>query len=468
LSRRLLWLAVAAFATGFSWLSILRHRAFSTGRFDLGNMVQALWSTAHGQPLRMTSLDGDQISRLAAHVDPVLVLLTPLWWAWPSPNLLVTLQAAAIALGAVPLFRLGARHLGSDRGALYLAVAYLLYPATQWLALNEFHPVALACPLLLWAIDLLDQGRLFAAAPVLALAALTKEEVGLVVAGLGLWYALARGRRQAGAVIATAGVAWSAIAVWAIIPHFNHGESSFFGRYDDVGGSPGGIAKTAVHDPWQLVRVGLDHAGVHYLLDLVLPLAGVALLAPALLVAALPELVLNLLSSATPQSSIHFHYTAAEIPVLMAAAVFGAARLPLRATTTAGAVLLAALVSSWRLGAIPFWAEVPGGEKLQSRDHVVTEHDRIAARALRLIPERAVVSATNTLGAHLSARARILSFPYVEDATWVAADETSPGYADRIAPEATAVQLAWLRRNPAWKLVFEQDAVLVFRRVLPP
>jgi hypothetical protein len=98
----------------------------------------------------------------------------------------------------------------------------------------------------------------------------------------------------------------------------------------------------------------------------------------------------------------------------------------------------------------------------------VTEHDRIAARALRLIPERAVVSATNTLGAHLSARARILSFPYVEDATWVAADETSPGYADRIAPEATAVQLAWLRRNPAWRLVFERDGVLVFRRVLPP
>jgi hypothetical protein len=26
----------------------------------------------------------------------------------------------------------------------------------------------------------------------------------------------------------------------------------------------------------------------------------------------------------------------------------------------------------------------------------------------------------------------------------------------------------WLRRNPAWRLVFEQDAVLVFKRVLPP
>jgi hypothetical protein len=62
----------------------------------------------------------------------------------------------------------------------------------------------------------------------------------------------------------------------------------------------------------------------------------------------------------------------------------------------------------------------------------------------------------------------VLSFPYVYDATWVAADETRPGYADRIAPVPTATQLAWLRRNPAWRLVFEQDGILVFQRVLPP
>ena len=83
------------------------------------------------------------------------------------------------------------------------------------------------------------------------------------------------------------------------------------------------------------------------------------------------------------------------------------------------------------------------------------------------MPEGAVVSATNSLGAHLSARRRVLSFPYVRDAHWIAADETQPGYGDRIAPLATAVRLARLRRNPAWKLEFAEDGVLVFRRVGP-
>ena len=86
-SRRvLLWAAIAAYAAGFSALSILRHRAFSTGRFDLGNMVQAVWSTAHGHPLQITSLRGDQISRLGAHFDPVLAVFAPLWLVWPSPS----------------------------------------------------------------------------------------------------------------------------------------------------------------------------------------------------------------------------------------------------------------------------------------------------------------------------------------------------------------------------------------------
>ena len=61
----LLWAAIAAYAAGFSTLSILRHRAFNTGRYDLGNMVQTVWNTAHGHFLQMTGGDGVQIARPA-------------------------------------------------------------------------------------------------------------------------------------------------------------------------------------------------------------------------------------------------------------------------------------------------------------------------------------------------------------------------------------------------------------------
>ena len=457
--------AATASGAGFAALSVLRHRAFVTGRFDLGNMVQAVWWTAHGHPLRMTNLHGQQISRLAAHVDPILTVFGPLWWIWPSPDLLLVTQAFAVASGAWPVFLLARKHLGSSRAALGFGLAYLLYPATGWLTLNEFHPVALATPLLLFAFWYLDNDRLLPFALCAVAAAACKEEIGLVAAGFGVWYALARRRRLAGMAIAVLGVAWSAIAIGVVIPHYHAtGESDFYGRYSEVGGSAAGIVKTTFTHPLRIAEAAFGARDLHYLLDLVAPLAALCLLAPLVLVAALPELAINLLSATTTQTSIHFHYTAGLIPPLVIGAVLGAKRLSRWTLPVAVIVVIAALVGNYRLGPIPGWRHVPGGETFQATAARVTEHDRIAARALRLIPKSAVVSATNTLGAHLSARRRVLSFPFLQDATWIAADETQPGYADRYAPLPTAVELAALRRNPDWRLVFEQDGVLVFNR----
>jgi uncharacterized membrane protein len=376
---------------------------------------------------------------------------------------LLVVQAIAIALGTLPVFLLARKHLGSERVALGFALAYLLYPATQWLTLNEFHPVALACPLLLAAFWFLDEDRLVPFAVCAVLAAATKEEIGLVVAGMGLWYALARRRWSVGLVIAVAGAAVSAIAVELVIPHFNNGaDASFFGRYREVGGSAGGILRTAFTDPLALAQVAFDRPGLAYLASLLVPLAFLPLGAPLALLPAVPELALNLLSSTRTQTSIHFHYTAAEIPALFAAAIFAAKRLSFRPLGTALVAIV--LLANYVLGAIPLWSAFPGGEKLQAHAWRVTHHDRVATRALRLLPDDAVVSTSNSLGAHVSARRRVLSFPRLDDATWVVADERSPGYLDRIAPLAYANALARLRRNPAWRLVFEEDGILVFRR----
>ena len=124
--------------------------------------------------------------------------------------MLLVVQAGAIALGALPIFWLGRKHLGSEWAGVLCGLAYLVYPAVQWLALDEFHPVALACPLLAFAFWYLDEDRLWAFVPFGVLAALTKEEIPLVVAALGVWYAIAKGRRLAGTVIAVAGIATTA------------------------------------------------------------------------------------------------------------------------------------------------------------------------------------------------------------------------------------------------------------------
>jgi uncharacterized membrane protein len=460
-----------AFGAGLSALAVLQHRAFWTGRFDVGNLTQAVWSTAHGDVLSVTGLRGQQFSRLGAHFDPLVAAFAPLWWLWPDPSLLLVAQACAVATGAVPVYLLARRHLEAEWVAAGFALAYLLHPATQWLVLDDFHPVALATPLLLWAFWFLDSDRLVPFAVTAAAACLTKEQIGLVVAAMGVWYGVRPARRRIGLAIAGAGTAVSVLAASVVVPHFAPGGGSpFAGRYEAVGGSPGGMLETAVTDPGAIVGAATDGRDLSYLADLLLPLLGLPLLAPLAALTAVPELALNLLSDTRTQTSIHFHYTAGAIPGLMVAAILGAARLRRRfawARRPEGrAIVVSTLVAGILLGPLPVWAHVPFGSDLAAREHVVGHHAGVAARAVRTIPADAAVSATNTLGAHLSERRRILSFPVLRDAEWIAVDRTRPSHRDQaVAPEAFATALARIEASGRFEPVFDEDGILVLRRV---
>ena len=82
-----------------------------------------------------------------------------------------------------------------------------------------------------------------------------------------------------------------------------------------------------------------------------------------------------------------------------------------------------------------------------------------------VVPDGAPVSATNSLGAHLSERRRIFSFPLLREATWVVVDERRLTFLDSLRPgRSKAAARGSCERNPRWTRVFAEDGVLVFRR----
>jgi uncharacterized membrane protein len=452
-----------------SALAMLQQRAFETGRFDVGNLTQAVWSTAHGRFLEMTDLQGVQFSRLGAHFDPLVAVLAPLWWLWPSPDMLLVVQAVGVAVGAVPVFLLARKHLGGEWSGLCFALVYLLYPPTQWLVVDDFHPVALATPLLLGAIWFLDEDRLLPFALCAVAACLTKEQVGLVVAMLGIWHAFGHGRRRAGLVIFAAGAVVAVIATAVVIPHYAPGGGSpFAGRYDAVGGSPAGIVKTIVLHPLRVLEIAFEERDVGYLWELIAPLGGLPLIAPLVTLTALPEIALNVLSSTPTQASIHYHYTAGAIPGLIAGAVLGGAKLrnlrPRLWRWVGRGLVVLVLAAGFVMGPLPVWRHVPFGSDLAARHHIVTEHDRAAARVIRAVPGDAPVSATNNLGAHLSERRRIFSFPVLREARWVAVDLKRPSYLDDAGGKKFAAAYARFRRDSRWQVVKAEDGVIVLHK----
>jgi uncharacterized membrane protein len=468
------WPLVVWTAT-LSWTALLLievrsdYLGFRLARFDLGNMVQAVWSTAHGRPLETTLLSGEQAVRLASHVDPILVLFAPVWIVWPSPLLLAAAQIAACALGALPVFWLARRYLASEKAAALLALAYLAYPWLAWTALDAMHPVTLAIPLFLYAIWCLDSNRLWAFALCAVLVAATGELMGLPLVMLGLWYWFARGHRRAGLVIATAGFAWTLLAIKVIVPGFHGADSPFYGYYETVGGSPEGILKTLVTDPGTIASALLSRTDLAYLIWLGIPLGGLFLLAPGLAAVALPQLLANGLSDSSAMSGPQHQYTAAVIPFLIAATVFGLARLPsARRVFSAAVVLLISTMLSFYAGS---WSGAPAAVDLWYQDPVTRTHVSALDAGVALVPDDARVGATNKVGSHLSARRYFYSVPFVTGADWIVLDTRDPWVvvrADSLTlgehPEVLRAFKQRIERSPVWVKVFQRDGVLVFER----
>ena len=449
------------------------YLGFRLARFDLGNMVQAVWSTTHGRPLEVTLLSGEQAERLASHVDPILALFAPLWLLWPSPLALAAVQIAVCGLGALPVFWLGRRHLASEKAAALLAVAYLAYPWLAWTALDAMHPVTLAIPLFLYAIWFLDTERVWAFALCAILIAATGELMGLPVAALGLWFWFARGHRSAGLAIAASGFAWSVLAIKVIVPAFHRSDSPFYAYYATIGGSPEGVLKTALTDPGAIASQLLTHTDLGYLVWLSAPLAGLFLLAPGLAAVALPQLLANTLSDSPAMSGPQHQYIAAVIPFLIAATVIGLSRLS-RDRRVLGAALVLVPSAVLTVYAGP-WAGSPAAVALWYQDPVPSQHVAALDDAIALVPDDAPVSATNKAGSHLSARRYFYSPPMLGRAQWVVLDTQDPWVVGKAVnltlgpyPELLASFRQRISRDTDWAKVFEEDGVLVFRRATSP
>jgi hypothetical protein len=297
----------------------------------------------------------------------------------------------------------------------------------------------------------------------------TGELMGLPIACLGIWYAIARGRRRAGGLIAVAGAAWSFVAVYVVVRAFSGGESMFYGFYGHVGGSPQGVLRTLVTDPGTIVAALTERHDFIYVIWLGLPLLFLFVLSPGLALVALPQLLVNWLSDFRSMTDPRYHSTAAVIPFLIAATVLGLARVRTsRRGSLAGAVLVCSVAIALFVGP---WARAVGMTPLGGRATVPAERVEALSAAIALVPDDAAVTSSNVAGAHLSARRYVYSVPNLLRATWVVVDRADPWTVEPGSPvllnrpEVVEAFVARLERDPAWELVSDRAGVVVFRKV---
>jgi uncharacterized membrane protein len=471
----------ALVAGGYTVFALAQYYTFRTSSYDLVIFDQAVRSYAHFQPgisivKGVHNGFGPQFSELGDHWSPILASLAPLYWIYDGPQTLLVAQATAFALAIPPLWLFTRRAFGggtkATAAAYLVSVAYALsWPIASALGF-DFHEVAFAPVLTAVALERLQAGRLRTALIALGALLLVKEDMGLFVAGIGVYLAVARPRvvpRQSlvAGILVAGGLADTVLAAYVLIPAFG-GRPDYYWAYTALGrGVPQAIGHLITH-PGSLRLLITPRVKLDTMLWLFGAFCFLPLLSPITL-AAVPLLLERMLANLFPAWwGMPDQYNAYLVVVLLCAAVDGAVRLDrLLAGRRMVALGCAAEICAFAVLLVPRFAFGPA---LHASFYRRDAQARAAAAADAVIPAGVTVEAVDNLGPQLSARDTVLlwdgdgSTPALA-APWVVANTSQLQFTFRSVREQRR-RVALLERH-GYTVCFRRDGYLVLHRPGP-
>jgi uncharacterized membrane protein len=441
-ARVVLGAALLGYAALISAYAVIDHHNLGTAYYDLGLYDNILWNTLHGNFLGTTLAKGGD--HTSAHFDPILGLVSLPYALYPRAEFLLVFQTLWLCSGALAVWALAKEHLVNEWLAVLCAVVFLLYPALHGVNLFDFHSLALIVPLLVWAIYLLDAGRLRLYWPVLALLLLCREDVSLLACFIGV-YAILSGHTRSG--VATILIS---LTYLALVKNFGMHDSSLLMAKSDKTHSyvfyfeemipypeegARGLVVTALTNPLYTLKVFFKPERVLFFLRLIVPLLALPLLARKKRVLMIYGLAFLGLASRNAVFSLYFQYSSVFFPLLFAAlpdglrrvvdsptlpAAYGLRRAPLAWALAAG-VLVATTGMSFKYGGIvPNAAFRAGWTPLQRfPDPKSRERHQWVRKMIDRIGPDAPVASTDILGAQLTNRRGIYRYPELGDARYL-------------------------------------------------
>ncbi|MBM7437162.1 DUF2079 domain-containing protein [Streptomyces sp. HB132] len=369
----------------------LRYSHFQSPSWDLGIFEQEVRAYA-GFDAPVVDIKGPGYLILGDHFSPLVALLVPLYWIWPSAVALIFAQAALFAASAVVVGRTAQQILGGRTG-LCVTVAYGLSWGLQEAVKADFHEIALAVPLLALVCRALLMERWRAAVLWSLPLVLIKEDLGVTVAVVGGLLAL-YGRRLQGFLLAAFGVSAFALTVLVLIPAASSaGSYDYWKKIEENGGQEVPLLDS-------VLGVFDSSVKLEMLVFLVGITAFMALRSPLILLV-LPTLGWRLLSQDSNHWGMVWHYSAILMPVVFLAMADGIRRSrgskrPWLVSYANVAVPVATAI------AVTLTQHLPLRDLLRPETYRADARTHAAEEALEAIPAGARVETDITLMAHLT------------------------------------------------------------------
>jgi uncharacterized membrane protein len=468
--------ACVAAAVIYAVFSLLNHSHFNSGT-DLAIFDQAIWNYSRFQAPVSTFLSPFGYDNfLGDHFHPILIGLAPLYWMWDDARVLLLTQAVLLGASIVPVFVFCRRRLGRAGGYL-MSFAYASFWGIASAVSFGFHEIAFV-PLLLGLLLLAAEDRrwrMFAVLVVLLL--LVKENMGVLVAFIGLYVGVTGGGWRRAALTAAAGVAWFVMYTDVVQPLFVEGRDYRHWMYGAVGRDLTSALANIVTDPTRLPRVffsgsfdpgvGWGHSTKLGTLALTFaPFFGLALLSPIALLA-LPLLLERMLANNPWLWTPYLHYSLTIAPVLVMASADALARLARwRRLVPRARWVLVGGAAAMVVANVGVATRFPLADLADPKFYRPSAADRARALALAQIPRDASVLTGSRMMAHLTHRDEVYEMrAYRKNPEYIVTDPAEyfwtrwprAGYVDR--------QRLFLDKGGRYELVFrERDYVVLKRR----
>lgn len=294
--RVLPWAFSAALFTVLVALNAATVRSLDPGS-GLAPWLQAVWRRENGWA--GTPMAGVDPARGSGSLisEPILWLARPL----PPEAVFAIVQAASIALTVVALWRLTRTEARlTVAAAAVISLAFGLAPTLHRANLSSFHPELMALPALLWAYINARRDRWWRFGLLVALALSSRADMGITVAALGGVLVL-NGKRGPGAITSVVGLGWSVAALAIISPATPERALTPAGEFVARATTPLAVLPRLVREPFSVLQEILAEPSVLFLVVVLSPLLFLPLLAPRLLLVAVPCLVLAMVADRAVQ-----------------------------------------------------------------------------------------------------------------------------------------------------------------------
>ncbi|WP_316740245.1 DUF2079 domain-containing protein [Streptomyces sp. MK7] len=453
------WALAGSLFAVYSAVSLRLHQRMLSHSYDLGIFEQVIRSYASGH-LPVSELKGPDFPALGDHFSPILVLVAPFYRVWSSPECLLVVQAALLAVSVVPLAFWARKALG-DSAARVIAVCYGLSWGIASGVGFDFHEVAFAVPLISFSLAALSLGRPRTAVAWALPLLLVKEDLGLTVAAIGLLIVW-RGDRRLGLLTAAAGLIGTALCLLAILPAIN--PSGTFGYWwladspQGTAGSGGGLAGFLYKSTIGLITPETKLTTFVLLLAPTLFLA----LRSSLMLIAVPTLAWRFLSSNSVHWGTDFHYSMVLMPIVFAAFIDA---LSLRRSNRGSMrryLLGSAAVALLILPNFPLW------QLVQPETWRTSPRVALAHKIMESIPDNATVQASTLLVPQLTNRTSVSVYGWYSSRPhpdWIMVDTWVP--TSMRWPQSWAAEqqsLAQAKAHGYRTVVDEQGFILLRRR----